>query len=116
MDFLIRKTLGVHGDIMEFGCRWEYLIPLYSLHLEVSMNHLIDTKKLLPLILSLVFKLHKKDGNHDISDKNALYTHSNYEKYLEKILIEQEKIKSFKPIKKFEIIKGDAVKTFEIFK
>ncbi len=112
MDFLMRKTLGVHGDIMEFGCRWGNNSSLFTA-LRGIYEPFNRHKKIVAFDTFTGFpKLHKKDGNHDMMIKNALYTHANYEKYLEKILIEQEKLNPLNHIKKFEIVKGDAIKTF----
>ena len=30
MEHLFRETIGVHGDIMEFGCRWGQNAALFS--------------------------------------------------------------------------------------
>ena len=49
---------------------------------------------------------------HQMMFKGALKTHDKYEKFLNEILNIQEKLNPLSHIKKFEIIKGDAVKEF----
>lgn len=113
MNYLIKKTLGVHGDIMEFGCRWGNNTSLF-----VALRGIYEPfnrhKKIVAFDTFTGFpKLHKKDGKHDMMIKNALYTHSNYEKDLDKILSKQENLNPLNHIKKYEIVKGDATKTFK---
>ena len=57
--------------------------------------------------------VHKKDGDHDMMIKNALSTHKDHEKILENILETHEKLNPLDHIKKFKIVKGDAIKKFQ---
>ena len=43
MEHLFKETIGVHGDIMEFGCRWGQNATLFSA-LEEFLNLLIGIK------------------------------------------------------------------------
>ena len=80
------------------------------------MNLLIGIKKLLLLILTGFPSVHKKDGDHDMMIKNALSTHKDHEKILENILETHEKLNPLDHIKKFKIVKGDAIKSSKIFR
>ena len=110
---LYKKIKHLNGDIMEFGCRWGNNSSLFSA-LRGIYEPFNRHKKIIAFDTFTGFpKLHKKDGNHEMMIKNALYTHLNYEKDLEKILSEHEKLNPLNHIKKFEIVKGDATKTFK---
>ena len=112
MDHLFKLSVGVHGDVFEFGTRWGQNSSLFSALRGIyepfnrhKKNVVFDTFECFP-------NVHSKDGKHQMMFKGALKTHENYEKFLEKILNTQEKLNPLSHIKKYEIVKGDAIKTF----
>ena len=110
MEHLFKETIGVHGDIMEFGCRWGQNAALFSA-LRGIFEPFNRHKKIIGFDTFTGFpSVHKKDGDHDMMIKNALSTHKDHEKILENILETHEKLNPLDHIKKFKIVKGDAIK------
>jgi len=110
MEYLFRQTIGVHGDIMEFGCRWGQNVALFNA-LRGIFEPFNRHKKIIAFDTFSGFpKVHKKDGTHDMMIKNALFTHKNHHEFLEKILKAHEELNPLNHLKKFEIVKGDAIK------
>tara|TARA_B100001057_G_scaffold499059_2_gene608235 strand:- start:6890 stop:7657 length:768 start_codon:yes stop_codon:yes gene_type:complete len=112
IDHLFKLTVGVHGDIFEFGSRWGQNSSLFSA-LRGIYEPFNRHKKIIAFDTFDGFpNVHKKDGTHQMMFKGALKTHDKYEKFLGEILEIQEKLNPLSHIKKYEIIKGDAVKEF----
>tara|TARA_B100001059_G_C17824963_1_gene580780 strand:+ start:1503 stop:2270 length:768 start_codon:yes stop_codon:yes gene_type:complete len=112
MDHLFKLSVGVHGDVFEFGTRWGQNSSLFSA-LRGIYEPFNRHKKIVVFDTFEGFpNVHSKDGGHQMMFKGALRTHENYEKFLEKILNTQEKLNPLSHIKKYEIVKGDAIKTF----
>lgn len=112
MDHLFKSSIGVHGDIFEFGCRWGQNSSLFSA-LRGIYEPFNRHKKIVAFDTFAGFPgVVKEDGKHQMMFKGALKTHKNYEEFLEKILNLQEKMNPLSHIRKFEIVKGDAVKEF----
>ena len=92
MEHLFKESIGVHGDIMEFGCRWGQNTALF-LALRGIFEPFNRHKKIIAFDTFTGFpKVHKKDGKHDMMIKNALSTHNKYENFLEKILTAHENL------------------------
>ena len=112
MDHLFKLSLGVHGDVFEFGTRWGQNASLFSA-LRGIYEPFNRHKKIVVFDTFDGFpSVHKKDGFHQMMFKGALKTNANYEKFLNQILDAQEKLNPLSHIKKFEIVKGDATKEF----
>ena len=112
MDHLFKLSLGVHGDVFEFGTRWGQNASLFSA-LRGIYEPFNRHKKIVVFDTFDGFpSVHKKDGSHQMMFKGALKTNTNYEKFLDQILEAQEKLNPLSHIKKFEIVKGDATKEF----
>lgn len=111
MNELYLKILEVHGIVIEFGVRWGQNLALYQnfrgIYEPFNYNRKIvgfDTFKGFP-------DVDVKDGKKvAIGDYNVT---ENYEEYLEKVLIYHESESPISHKRKFEIVKGDATKTFE---
>jgi hypothetical protein len=108
---LYLKIINVHGVIIEFGVRWGRNLALFNgfrgIYEPYNYNRRIigfDTFSGFPSI-------HEKDGNNIKAGDYALS--ENYEVILEDILTYHESESPIAHIKKFELIKGDAVQTFE---
>ena len=109
MDMLYKKIINVHGVIMEFGVRWGRNLVLLSnlrgIYEPYNYNRKIigfDTFEGFP-------DLTPEDGT--LLKKGDYKVLQNWEKVLEKILECHEKESPIPHIKKFEIVKGDAIKT-----
>lgn len=111
MQELYSKIISVHGVIMEFGVRWGQNLSLFSsfrgIYEPFNYNRKIigfDTFSGFP-------SLTEKDGKQvSVGDYSVS---SGYETYLESILSYHEKESPIAHKKKFELIKGDASKTFK---
>jgi len=109
MDELYKKILSTHGIVMEFGVRWgQNLALLESLRgIYEPFNHTrkiigFDTFKGFPTI-------NEKDGKSGIASVGAYSVTKRYEDYLDKILDYHEHESPISHIKKYQLIKGDAV-------
>lgn len=110
MDHLFKLSVGVHGDVFEFGSRWGQNSVLFNT-LRSIYEPFNRHKKIVVFDTFDGFpSVDKKDGKHQMMFKGALKTHENYEKYLEKILHVQEQLNPLSHIRKFEIVKGDTIK------
>ncbi len=110
---LYQEILDTHGIIVEFGCRWGQnlttLSKLRSIHEPYNYNRRIvgfDT-------FSGFRDVHEKDGGDEIIAREAFSTTQDYETYLEAVLEYHEKESPLQHIRKFEVIKGDAVKELD---
>ncbi len=107
---LYKKIIGVHGVILEFGVRWGQDLALFE-----SFRGMLEP-----------FNYNRKIVGFDtfagfpsISDKDKM-THKgdmnvteNYDLYLDKILQNHENASPLPHIKKYELVKGDAMVTFK---
>lgn len=111
MHELYIKIINVHGIAIEFGVRWGQNLALFlnfrGIYEPFNYNRKIvgfDTFRGFP-------EVDLKDGQ-----KNAVNDYSvtkNYKEYLEKILLYHESESPISHKRKFELIEGDATKTFE---
>lgn len=106
MDELYKKIVNVHGVVMEFGVRWGQNLALFSefraLYEPYNYNRKIigfDTFEGFPSV-------HKKDGEQEFGGYAVI---PGYEKYLEQILDYHNSENPIPHIKKYELIKGDAI-------
>ncbi len=111
MQELYLKILNIHGVIIEFGVRWgqnlALLQNLRGIYEPYNYNRSIigfDTFSGFPSV-------DQKDGRK-VSIGDYAVT-ENYEQYLDKILSYHESESPINHKKKFQLIKGDATKTFE---
>lgn len=110
---LYEHIVGVHGVIMEFGVRWGRNLALYeSLRgIYEPFNH---NRKIIGFDTFEGFpSVDAKDGNADIIGVGAYNVTKNYQEYLTKILDYHEQESPISHIKKYELIKGDAVSSVE---
>lgn len=109
MNELYKKIIDVHGIIIEFGVRWGQNLALFQslrgIYEPFNYNRKIvgfDTFAGFPSI-------DEKDGNSHAIEVGAYSVTENYEEYLKEILDYHEKESPISHIKKYEIIKGDAI-------
>ena len=115
MHELYKKIIDVHGVVIEFGTRWGQNLALFEsfrgMYEPYNHNRKIigfDTFEGFPSV-------HKKDGKHEVIRKGSFNVTNGYENHLESILNFHETESPISHIKKFEIIKGDAIEQTEIY-
>jgi len=110
---MYQHILDVHGVIMEFGVRWGRNMALYeSLRgIYEPFNH---NRKIIGFDTFEGFpSVDEKDGKSDIIEVGAYNVTDNYEQYLAGILDYHEQESPISHIKKYELVKGDAVVSIE---
>lgn len=110
---LYEHIIGVHGVIMEFGVRWGRNLALYeSLRgIYEPFNH---NRKIIGFDTFEGFpSVDKKDGDADIITVGAYGVTNNYQEYLAGILDYHEQESPISHIKKYELVKGDAVNSIQ---
>jgi len=106
---IYQQILDVHGVIMEFGVRWGRNMALYESMRGIyePFNH---NRKIIGFDTFEGFpSVDEKDGNSDIIKVGAYNVTDNYEQYLAGILDYHEQESPISHIKKYELVKGDAV-------
>lgn len=113
MHDLYKHVINVHGVVMEFGCRWGQNLALFE-----SFRGMYEpynyNRKIIGFDTFEGFKsINKKDGDAPIVKDGSYSVTSNYEKYLESVLLHHEKESPLSHIRKFELIKGDSIITIK---
>jgi len=110
-DYIYKHIIATHGIIVEFGTRWgqnmAVLSALRGIYEPFNRHRKIvgfDTFDGFPEVTV-------EDGSGDLMEKGNAATPPDYEKYLYEVLFLQESLNPISYMKKFEIIKGDAIKT-----
>ncbi len=113
MNQLYEKIINVHGVVMELGVRWgrnlALLESLRGIYEPYNHNRKIigfDTFEGFPSI-------DRKDGSDNIIAVGSYSVTKDYYTYLDKILAYHETESPISHIKKYEIIKGNAVETLK---
>ena len=112
LNDLYKKIINVHGNIYEFGTRWGRNLSIFTL-LRGVYEPYNYTRKIVGFDTFSGFlkeSLNLKDGRHQTIKKGSYSVTKNYEDYLEKILNLKNSELPIDHIKKFDIVKGDAVK------
>jgi len=111
MNELYQKILGLPGVIMEFGCRWGQneawwtnLRGIYEPYNYTRKIVAFDTFSGFPSVDS-------KDGDHPIMKEGSYGVTKNYDVFLEDVLCCHENEAPIPHVKKYELIKGDVIKT-----
>lgn len=112
-NYLYNIFNETQGVIMEFGVRWGQNLSILS-----SLRGIYEPynrhRKIVGFDTFEGFKkIDKKDGNSKMMKKGKLSLSKNYENYLEDILKIRELENPLAHIKKFELIKGDAIITLK---
>jgi len=113
MHELYLKILDVHGIIIELGVRWGQNLTLFESFrgMYEPYNH---NRKIVGFDTFAGFpSIHPKDGQQEILVPGAYSTTEGYEEYLNKVLHYHEQESPISHIKKYELIKGDAVVTIK---
>jgi hypothetical protein len=110
---IYQQILDVHGVIMEFGVRWGRNMALYESMRGIyePFNH---NRKIIGFDTFEGFpSVNEKDGKSDIIEVGAYNVTDNYEQYLAGILDYHEQESPISHIKKYELVKGDAVTSIQ---
>lgn len=109
MDFLYRQILDVQGVVMEFGCRWGQNTSLFS-----AMRGIYEPFNRLRRVIAFdTFSgfpsVRPEDGEQ--VRPGAYATTAGYERYLDRVLMHQERESPLDHLRKYEIVKGDVRET-----
>ena len=108
---IYKKILNNHGIIMEFGVRWGLSLSIMSA-LRGIFEPFNRHRKIVGFDTFEGFKgISGKDGSLCKCVDGSFSVSGGYENYLDKILSMQEQLNPMPHIKKYEIVKGDVVKT-----
>ena len=113
MHHLYTQIIDIPGIIIEFGTRWGQNLSLFA-----ALRGIYDTfhrhRKIVAFDTFEGFpSIHEKDGTSTLMQQGKLAVSQNYVDYLRKIIKCQESDNPLSHIKKYEVIKGDAVVQFE---
>ena len=113
LDHLYKQIIDTQGVIMDFGTRWGQNMSVFSalrgIYEPFNRHRKIigfDTFSGFPDVTA-------KDGSSDLMKKGNVSVTKNYENFLQNIMINQENDNPLSHIKKFDIIKGDAIRTID---
>lgn len=114
---IYRKIIHTHGIIIEFGVRWGQTLSIMSA-LRGIFEPFNRHRKIVGFDTFEGFKgTSEKDGKLCECEDGSFSVAPNYEKYLDKILFTQEGLNPISHLKKYELVKGNAVITVpEYFK
>jgi len=109
---LYKKIIDVHGVAIMFGVRWGQDLALLETFrgMMEPFNH---NRKIIGFDTFEGFPSVSQKDNLGLNKKGDLKVVKGYEAYLDKVLRAHEDASPLAHIKKFELIKGDATKTFK---
>ena len=111
MDDLYKKILNVHGSVMEFGVRWGQNLALFA-NFRAMYEPFNYSRKIIGFDTFEGFpSVHEKDGGFAPMGGYAVIP--GYEEYLEQILDFHEQENPISHIKKYQLVKGDAIVELE---
>jgi hypothetical protein len=115
MHDLYQKILPVHGIVVEFGVRWGQNLALFSSFRAMyePYNH---NRKILGFDTFQGFpSVSKEDGSDAVNRAGSYAVTPRYENYLDAVLAYHESESPLRHIKKYELIKGDATETLDLY-
>lgn len=115
IDSLYRKILNIPGCIMEFGVRWGRNLSLFTSLRTLYEPYNVSRKIIGFDTFSGFPSVSIQDGNNDIVTEGALSVDEDYEIYLRNLLLQQQRLGPRSHVERFEIVKGDAVKTLPVY-
>lgn len=108
---IYRKILGTHGVIMEFGVRWGQSLALLSA-LRGIFEPFNRHRKVIGFDTFAGFRgMGPEDGERCRTVDGSFSVSKDYDVYLEKLLALSDSLNPIPHLKKFELVKGDAVST-----
>jgi len=112
IDFLYRQIVNTHGVVIEFGTRWGHNLALFCA-LRGIYEPFNRHRKIIGFDTFTGFPdIGKEDNaNAPFAYKGGLKTTDGYDKVLDSIMTIQEQDNPMSHVKKYEIVKGDAIET-----
>lgn len=108
---IYKKIVHTHGIIVEFGVRWGQTLSIMSA-LRGIFEPFNRHRKIVGFDTFEGFKgMSEKDGELCQCKDGSFSVTPNYENYLNEILSLQEKLNPIPHLKKYELVKGDAIET-----
>lgn len=108
---IYKKIIHTHGVIVEFGVRWGQTLSIMSA-LRGIFEPFNRHRKIIGFDTFEGFiGMCEKDGQLCKCEDGAFTVSPNYENFLDKVLSIQEKVNPISHLKKYELVRGDAVKT-----
>ena len=108
---IYRKIVNTHGIIVEFGVRWGQTLSIMSA-LRGILEPFNRHRKIVGFDTFGGFKgMSKEDGSLCQCQDGSFSVTPGYEDYLDKIMLMQEKLNPMSHLKRYELVKGDAVVT-----
>lgn len=106
-----KRIIHNHGIIVEFGVRWGQTLSIMSA-LRGIFEPFNRHRKIVGFDTFEGFKgVRKEDGKLSNCRDGSFSVIPGYEDYLDRILCIQEKLNPMSHLKRYELVKGDAVKT-----
>lgn len=106
---MYQHIVDVHGVIMEFGVRWGRNLALYESLRGIYEPHNYNRKIIGFDTFEGFPSVDEKDGDDEVISVGAYNVTENYDEYLASILDYHEQESPIPHIKKYELVKGDAV-------
>ena len=108
---IYKKIIHTHGIIIEFGVRWGQTLSIMSA-LRGIFEPFNRHRKIVGFDTFDGLKgISKEDGELSKCKDGSFSVTPGYEDYLDRILSMQEKLNPMSHLKRYELVKGDAVKT-----
>ncbi len=108
---IYKKIIHTHGVIVEFGVRWGQTLSIMSA-LRGIFEPFNRHRKIIGFDTFKGFKgVSKRDGRLSKCKDGSFSVPSLYKNYLDKVLELQEALNPLSHLKRYELVKGDAVKT-----
>lgn len=108
---IYKRITHSHGIIVEFGVRWGQTLSLMSA-LRGIFEPFNRHRKIVGFDTFEGFKgLCEKDGELCECRNGSFSVSEDYENYLDRILLMQERLNPMSHLKRYELVKGDAIKT-----
>jgi hypothetical protein len=112
---MYRKIVQTHGVIMEFGVRWGQTLALLSA-LRGIFEPFNRHRKIIGFDTFAGFRgMGPEDGELCRSVDGSFSVTEGYEKYLERLLTLADALNPIAHLKKFELVKGDALQTIPAY-
>ncbi len=112
---IYKKIVNTHGIVVEFGVRWGQTLSLLSA-LRGIFEPFNRHRRIVGFDTFDGFKgISEKDGESCKCADGSFSVSSGYESYLDSILNLQEQLNPISHLKKYEIVKGDAVETIPVY-
>jgi len=112
---MYRNIVHTHGVIMEFGVRWGQTLALLSA-LRGIFEPFNRHRKIIGFDTFAGFRgMGAEDGQLCRTVDGSFSVSEGYEKYLERLLTLEDALNPIAHLKKFELIKGDAVETIPAY-